>query len=72
MDSSSDDDDHDYNIVNTGKNIPIKYIVTMCDQLIALLEQCPGIIEQEIMAVHSETAYTETYVNQPDDTARSL
>lgn len=44
----------------------------MCDQLIAGLEQCPGIIEQEIMAVHSETAQRETHVNQPDDIARSL
>ena len=54
MDSSSDDDDDDNdNILNTGEKIPIKYTVTMCDQLIAGLEQCPYIIEQENMAVHS-------------------
>jgi hypothetical protein len=51
VDSSSDNDND--NIVNTGDKIPIKYIMTMCDQLIAGLKQCPCIIEQENAALHS-------------------
>jgi hypothetical protein len=47
MDSSCD---YDYNTVNTGEKIPIKYTVKMCDQLIAGLKQCPCITEHKNMA----------------------
>ncbi|XP_005333826.2 jerky protein [Ictidomys tridecemlineatus] len=47
-DSSSHDDD-----MNTGEKISIEHLVKMCDQLIAGLEQCAFISEQEIMAIYS-------------------
>ncbi|XP_047409895.1 jerky protein-like [Sciurus carolinensis] len=46
-DSSSNDD------MNTGEKISIEHLVKMCDQLIAGLEQCAFISEQEIMAIYS-------------------
>ncbi|KAK8738714.1 hypothetical protein OTU49_017422, partial [Cherax quadricarinatus] len=47
---SSDDGD---DIVNTGEKVPIDDMVKMCDQLIAGLEQCAFISEQEIVAIYS-------------------
>nr|XP_020009435.1 jerky protein [Castor canadensis] len=47
-DSSSNDDD-----MRTGQKISIEQMVKMCDKLIAGLEQCAFISEQEIMAIYS-------------------
>ncbi|GCC36541.1 hypothetical protein chiPu_0015035 [Chiloscyllium punctatum] len=50
---SSDDDDDDEELANTVEKVPIDDMVKMCDQLIAGLEQCSFISEQEIMAIYS-------------------
>ena len=39
--------------MNTNEKVPIDDVVKMCDQLIAALEQCAFISEQEIMAIYS-------------------
>ncbi|XP_006147685.1 jerky protein homolog-like [Tupaia chinensis] len=48
-DSSSNDDD----IMSMGKKISIDHMVKMCDRLIAGLERCAFISEQELMAIFS-------------------
>ncbi|GCC38863.1 hypothetical protein chiPu_0022984 [Chiloscyllium punctatum] len=48
-----DDGDDDGDFVNTVEKLPIDDLVKMHDQLIAGLEQCTFISEQEIVAIYS-------------------